>query len=140
MTMLRTSFVISALFLLVGGCWGSSDTATKHRVNVTVLRRESVLRSSTGNRDAYLVRVTPAKGRPFDARMIDRYPGYAEGMPASYIGENIQLSVELRRAPSCDEPAVESVALTDAGEVRCFELVHQSWRSPKGQSVDEWWK
>jgi hypothetical protein len=111
-----------------------------HRVHVTVLRRESALRSTTGNRDAYLIRIAPAKGKPFNARMIDEYPGYAEGLPASYIGENVRLSVELRRAPNCDQPSVESVALTDEGGLHCFELVHQSWRSATGQSVDEWWK
>jgi hypothetical protein len=131
---------MSLLAFTLCNCMIFAAPVESHRVHITIVRQESSIRSSTGNRDAYLVRITPAKGKPFDARMIDRYPSYDEELPSSLIGENVLVSVELQRTPGCDQPVVESAALTNEEPVHCFALVHHSWKAPKGQAVEEWWK
>ena len=108
-----------------------------HRVNVTVVRQESSVHGSLGNRDAYLIRVMPKSGKGFVARMIDAYPGYVDGGPFLSLTKGETVSVTLRRLPYCDGKFKED----DSDEsLRCFEVIHGSWRGHKVLAKDEWWK
>jgi hypothetical protein len=107
-----------------------------HRVTVSIIRQESSIHTSIGNRDAYLIKVTSKTGRVYDGEMIDEYPSYAEGLPTSSLSDGETLSVALRRTRYCDTETKETNL---ASPVRCFEVVHGSWKLPKAQR-DEWWK
>lgn len=129
-----TNNPLAAVLLLTGiGVPGCAENVT-HRVSVAIVRRESYVHSSVANRDSYLIQITPKSGKPFTARMIDEYPSYEEGLPFASLGDGAAFSVTLRRASYCDD-------LEDAGSsIRCFAVVHGSWKVPKGQLRDEWWK
>lgn len=123
------------VFLVVSHAIVNASEAS-HRVTVTVLRHESSIRTSVGNRDAYVVRVQPKGGVSFVARIVDRYPGYSDTALIPAAENDSHLSVALRRAPYCDSGQIETDS-TD--QMRCFEVVHGSWRLPK-QAEDQWWK
>lgn len=136
--MMKLSASVFGAILVVGQIKTGSCSASEiaHRVNVKILRYESSIRTSVGNRDAYVVRVRPKSGREFDARIVDEYPSYSDPSLISLDKDVASASVILRRAPYCD-----SVAPGQGGtdQIRCFEVVHGSWRIPKGRE-DQWWK
>jgi hypothetical protein len=108
-----------------------------HRVHVTILRCESSIHTSVSNRDAYIVRVQPKSGKQFVARIVDQYPGYSDAPLISRTKDDVLLSVALRRTPYCDS----EMRVTDGPEsMKCFEVVHESWRLPKSANEDQWWK
>jgi hypothetical protein len=133
----KAAFLLSAL-LIVGqseGAYASASDAA-HRVNVSIIRQESLVRSSTGNRGAYVVHVTTRTGSDFIARIVDRYPADDEAVPLSNISAGGIVSVVLKPTHYCDDS-------TGAGRLqraRCFAVIHDSWRIPKEQTTDEWWK
>jgi hypothetical protein len=143
-TALMPKICRSLYILLMVALYGWTNSAaaeTPHRVKVSIVRLESSLHTSVGNRDAYLIRVTPKSGRTFAARMVDEYPSYADTLPGSSVGERASFSVALRRTPYCDD-APERMGASVAGDqsVPCFAVIHGSWRAPKLQAKDEWWK
>ena len=103
-----------------------------HRVSVTLLRQESSIHTSLTNRDSYIVRVQPKSGRSFDARIVDQYPSYVPAAALLPASDDINYSVSLRRAPYCD-------SVLDGSKMKCFEVVHDTWRVPK-PAEDQWWK
>jgi hypothetical protein len=107
-----------------------------HRVRVAIITQESTVHTSVGNRDAYVVRVQPKSGNSFVARIVDSYPGYSDAVVVTAAKDDARISVALRRAPYCD---TERTGTDGADEMRCFEVVHGSWRLPKVDK-DEWWK
>jgi hypothetical protein len=109
---------------------------TTHRVKVVLIRQESALHTSLAKRDVYLVSVKPKSGKDFVARVVDQYPEYADTPAVSSGNGEALLSVSLRRAPYCDGAMMGS---GEEGTVRCFEVVHGSWRLPKTKE-DQWWK
>jgi hypothetical protein len=82
---------------------GQADSTSAHRVRAVLISSESSVRSSLGNRDSYLIRIVPANGRPFLARMIDNYPSYADTFPRYLQAPGSSFSIELRRAAFCDQ-------------------------------------
>jgi len=107
---------------------GRSASDQPHRVTVAIVRLESSVHSSVANRDSYLIQVTPKSGRVFTARMIDEYPAYEQTLPFASIGDGAAFSVALRRASYCDD-------LENAGSsIRCFAVVHGSWKTPRACS------
>lgn len=107
-----------------------------HRVHINIIRRESSVHTSLETRDAYIVQVTPGSGKPFTARIVDQYPGYLDlNHPDGY--RSARFSVALRRAPYCDS---SPIAADDAAQLRCFEVVHSSWRLADHATADQWWK
>jgi hypothetical protein len=136
--MIRLSASVLGAILFVGqiGIGSCSSREVAHRVNVTILRCESSIRTSVSNRDAYVVRVRPKSGREFEARIVDEYPGYSEPSPISFDKHIESASVALRRAPYCDS---EASGQSRNDQIRCFEVVHGSWRIPKSRG-DQWWK
>lgn len=131
----RTLHLCASLLAFISASYSSqASTDQPHRVNVAIVRRESSVHSSVANRDSYLIQITPKSGKAFTARMVDEYPPYEQTLPFVSIGEGAAFSVALRRASYCDD-------LEDAGSsIRCFAVVHGSWKVPKGQLRDEWWK
>jgi len=116
-----------------------ASSENPHRVHATVLSRESSLHTSLTNRDVYLIHVIPKSGKAFTALMMDEYPSYASALPDSALREGGKLSVALQRAPYCDQVPGEANAAGVGSSVRCFALVHGSWKL-KGLVRDEWWK
>ena len=112
-----------------------SAPVSTHRVNVTVLRVESSLHTSLTNRNAYLVRVRPKHGEAFVAKAVDEYPGYMDSSPISLGNGEAEMSVALRRAPYCDGGVGG-----ESETLRCFEVVHKSWRSHGHDAAADWWK
>lgn len=112
---------------------------SSHRVHATIVRRESALHTSVSNQDVYLIQVIPKSGKAFTARMIDEYPSYATALPSSVLREGGTLSVALQRAPYCDGVPSQVNAEGSDSSVRCFAVVHGSWKF-KGLARDEWWK
>ena len=110
---------------------------TPHRVNAVFVSRESSIHTSLSNRDAYVIRIITKRGSVFTARMVDEYPAYGEGFPASSLTEGESFSVALRRMPYCDGGFNK---MEDDESLRCFEAVHGSWKTPKSQPKDEWWQ
>jgi hypothetical protein len=127
-------FLLSSSFFT---CSGHTATNRAHRVTVAIVRQESSIHGSLENRDAYLVRVAPKSGKEFVARMIDVYPGYAEGGPFLSLAEGDTVSVALRRLPYCDGGFGDEAK---DGTLRCFEVIHGSWKGNKVLARDEWWK
>ena len=103
-----------------------------HRVSVTLLRQESSIHTSLTNRDSYIVRIQPKSGKRFDARIVDQYPSYVPDAALLPASDDINYSVSLRRAPYCD-------SVLDGSKMKCFEVVHETWRLPKA-AEDQWWK
>lgn len=136
--MIRLSASFFGAILVFGQIGSGSCSASEvaHRVNVTILRCESSIRTSVGNRDAYVVRVRPKSGREFEARIVDEYPGYSNPSLISLDKDVASASVALRRAPYCDS---EPSGQRGAHQIRCFAVVHGSWRIPKSRE-DQWWK
>jgi hypothetical protein len=136
--MIRLSASVFGAILVVGqiGICSCSASEVAHRVNVTILRCESSILTSVGNRDAYVVRVRPKSGGEFEARIVDEYPGYSDPSLISLDKDVASASVTLRRASYCDSEASRQGG-TDL--IRCFEVVHGSWRIPKSRE-DQWWK
>jgi hypothetical protein len=126
----------AVLLLVVVSVPGCAENVT-HRVKVTVVRRESSIHSSVANRDSYLIQVTPKSGKVFMARMIDEYPPYEDTLPLTSVNDGAGFSVALRRAAYCDDGLTTSSL---DSSMRCFAVVHGSWKVPKGQLRDEWWK
>jgi hypothetical protein len=122
--------------------WTNSAAAeTPHRVKVSIVRLESSLHTSISNQDVYLVQITPKSGRTFAARMVDEYPSYADTLPVSSVSERASVSVALRRTPYCDDaPGRMGASVASDQSVPCFAVIHGSWRAPKLQAKDEWWK
>jgi hypothetical protein len=112
-----------------------SAPGSSHRVDVTVLSVESSIHTSLTNRNAYLVRVKPKRGKAFVAKVVDEYPGYMDSSPISPENGEAEMSVMLRRTPYCDDGVGPE---TDA--LRCFEVVHKSWRSHAHDAAADWWK
>ena len=108
-----------------------------HRVRASLTNRESSVRTTLGNRDVYLLHVTPRRGTAFDAIAVDSYPEYAEALPLRRLGRDTAFSVKLIRTPYCDRPIAgdgpESV-------VRCFTIEHGSLKMPKNMASESWWK
>jgi hypothetical protein len=121
----------------MGGYVSLNESVPPHRVRVSIVRHESSIHTSVGNRDAYLVRVTPKSGKVFIARMVDEYPAYEETLPLSSLIDGALFSVALRPTPDCDWEAPDENA---EGPVRCFSVVHGSWKLGKLQNKDEWWR
>lgn len=139
MMITRLCSLVVALVLGVG-CVTSyareSEAARFHRVKVIVVARDSALRTTITNRDAYLLRVQTPGGQAFEAVGIDAYPSYEDGLPSTYLSKDIALSVRLKRSPYCDRISPDS-----SGSIRCFEVDHGSWRKPGGlRSEDAWWR
>jgi hypothetical protein len=105
-------------------------------VNVTVIKCESSIRTSVGNRDAYVVRVQPKSGKEFVARIIDEYPNSSDVSLISVAKDDAVFSVAIRRTPYCDSEANRTDSVD---QMRCFQVVHGSWRQPKSIE-DQWWK
>jgi hypothetical protein len=135
-----TNTVTAMTMLLSIVCSWSELAASEvpHRVHATVLRRESSLHTSVSNQDVYLIQVVPKSGKAFTARMIDEYPSYGNALPDAVLREGGELSLALRRAPYCDQPEEANATGTDPS-VRCFAVVHGSWKY-KDLVRDEWWK
>lgn len=129
------SFCLLAIVLLASAHRVIASESS-HRVHVTILRCESSIHTSLSNRDAYIARVQSRSGKQFVARIVDRYPGYSDAPLLTPAKDDAPLSVALRRAPYCDSQASEPDG-TD--QMRCFEVVHGSWRLPKN-TEDQWWK
>lgn len=108
-----------------------------HRVHVTIIRCESSIHTSVSNRDAYIVRVQPKSGKQFVARIVDQYPGYSDAPLISHTKDDVLLSISLQRAPYCDSAMNPADSLES---MKCFEVVHGSWRLPKSANEDQWWK
>jgi hypothetical protein len=136
-----TSTVTTVTLLLVSlfSCPRQAASENPHRVHATILRRESSLHTSLSNQDVYLIQVVPKSGKAFTARMIDEYPSYANALPDSALREGGKLSVALQRAPYCDGVPSQANAEGADSSVRCFAVVHGSWKF-KGLVRDEWWK
>jgi hypothetical protein len=133
---------VTTMTLLLACSFGYRRLAaseSSHRVHATILRRESSLHTSLSNQDVYLIQVIPKSGKVFTARMIDEYPSYANALPDSVLREGGSLSVALRRAPYCDEAPGQATSVDADSSVRCFAVVHGSWKF-KGLVRDEWWK
>jgi hypothetical protein len=79
----------------------------------------------------------PKHGNAFVAKMIDEYPGYLDAAPFVSKNETASFSVALQRTPYCDGGLIEDV---EEESMRCFAVVHGSWKIPKTQAKDEWWK
>lgn len=132
--LLRSITVLLSVTLYASMAMTLSASEQVHRVKVTIVLRESSLHSSVVNRDSYLIQVSPKSGKAFTARMIDEYPSYEDKLPYISVSDGAAFSVALRRASYCDD-------LENAGSsIRCFAVVHGSWKVPKGQHRDEWWK
>jgi hypothetical protein len=126
------------MFAIMISSAGLSATETPHRIKVVVVQRQSSIHSSTGNLDIYLVRLVPKSGRAFVAKMIDEYPSYAATLPESSAVEGATFSAALRRTPYCDS---KSSAGGADQSVRCFAVVHGSWKLSKPVRMEEmWWK
>jgi hypothetical protein len=130
----------SLAFALLLGTLGATALTPAHRVNVTVIRHTSSLHSSIGNRDEYVVRVILKTGSTFTAKMIDEYPGYADALPFTSLRDGVPFSTALRRMPSCDGGLIRAEDGDSEQSLRCFEVVHGSWRLPKGTLEDQWWR
>lgn len=108
-----------------------------HRVKAVLMNRESSLHTSVGNRDVYLLRVTPRSGAAFDAVAVDSYAEYAETLPLCRLTKDVTFSIKLIRTPYCDR------AIKSEGQeltVRCFMIDHGSLKIPKNAASDPWWK
>lgn len=133
---------VTAMTMLLSIFYSWSELAASeisHRVHATVLRRESSLHTSLSNQDVYLIQVVPKSGKAFLAKMIDEYPSYADALPDAVLSEGGKLSVALRRTPYCDQPLGPVNTTGTDQSVRCFAVVHGSWKG-KGLVRDEWWK
>lgn len=126
------SFFVTVASMVAGRAFGEKA----HRVRVVIIKQESTVHTSVGNRDAYVVRVEPKSGNQFVARIVDRYPGYSDTALIPAVENDSHFSVALRRAPYCDSGQIET---DKTDQMRCFEVVHGSWRLPK-QAEDQWWK
>lgn len=115
---------------------GFSDPGSAHRVYVRVVQRIASVRTSLSNMDEYLVQIKSKSGNAFTAKMIDEYPAYARALPIASLQDGVPFSVSLRRMPTCDDHAS---GLNGSG-LRCFSMVHGSWRLPKDATEDRWWK
>jgi hypothetical protein len=115
---------------------GYAQSSAAHRVKITLLSHESSIHTSLENRDAYIVRVTARSGREFVARMIDEYPSYAADPPFSSLADGAVFSVALRKMAYCDSGLADGVQQP----MRCFALVHGSWKLPKADADEQWWK
>lgn len=111
-----------------------------HRVKVTIVRRESSIHTSISNQDVYIIQVLQRGGSTFVARMIDEYPSYAERLPSTSLKEGELFSIAMRRTPYCDQRSNDDADERADPSVRCFSMVHGSWRIPKDRAKDEWWK
>lgn len=132
--MMQAWCFVAAVMTASAAC---SQAELSHRVRVILLKRESSLHASVGNRDVYLLRVTPRRGASFDAVAIDSYPGYAEALPLRRLTKDVTFSLKLTRTPYCDRP------VSGEGQefsVRCFTIDHGSLRMPKNTTSDLWWK
>jgi hypothetical protein len=114
-----------------------SQAEVSHRVKAILKNRESSLHTSVGNRDVYLLRVTPRSGAAFDAIVMDSYPGYAEALPLRSLAKDVTFSVKLIRTPYCDR-SVNSDGQELA--IRCFMVERDSLKMPKNAASDFWWK
>jgi hypothetical protein len=110
---------------------------TPHRVKAGLIKQESALHTSIGNRDVYLLRVTPRNGTAFDAIVEDEYPGYAEPLPLHRLTKDLTFSVKLVRTPYCDRPVGGDGQETT---VRCFTIERGSLKMPKNAASELWWK
>jgi hypothetical protein len=129
--------LLSLGLLLTGmSALGYAQSSAAHRVKIMLLSHESSIHTSLENRDAYIVRVTARSGREFVARIIDEYPGYAADPPFSSFADGTVFSVALRRMAYCDGSLSEDVQQS----MRCFALVHGSWKLPKPGADEQWWK
>ncbi len=133
--MLRRSNVIAILVLIAVSMPAHSESLTAHRVKVTIVRQESSVHTSLENRDAYLVRVIPKSGKAFFARIVDQYPADSDRPQLSLVIDQARISAALRRTPYCDGVDEET-----GGLLRCFQVVHGSWRLPKASAEGQWWK
>jgi hypothetical protein len=131
---------LSTCVLLMVALWGGATAAASeaaHRVKVTIVRLESAIHTSLSNHDVYLVQVTRKSGSTFAARMVDEYPSYAETLPVASLSERAIFSVALRRTPYCDVASREQSA---DQSMRCFAVVHGSWKIPKRNAAADWWR
>jgi hypothetical protein len=126
-------FAAAAIWVTTAPCQGEIS----HRVRAIVMNRESSLHTSVGNRDVYILRVTPRRGSAFDAIAVDSYPGYAEALPLRRLTKDVIFSLKLVRTPYCDRPATANVQDPD---MRCFAIDHGSLKLPKSTESDLWWK
>ena len=129
------------LICILLGCtlYGSvpASSETLHRVKISIVRHESSIRTSIGNRDAYLIRIAPKSGKVFIARMVDEYPAYEQTLPFASLNDGALFSVALRPIADCHG---ETADVTAEAPVRSFLVVHGSWRIRKAQTKDEWWR
>lgn len=130
------TFTLASTGLMFTSFTGASSQAeSSHRVKATLLRQESSLHTSLGNRDAYLLMVKPAKGEEFEALAIDNYPGYVNALRLGHLDKSSPFSIRLIRTPYCDR-----LSESDSQNViRCFEIDRNGWKAP-ASSVDAWWK
>lgn len=138
----RVTYTVIAMTILCPTQFSRLDlgaSEASHRVHATVLRRESSIRTSLSNRDVYLIQVVPKSGKAFVARMIDEYPPYADTLPDFVVGDEEKFSVALRRTPYCDEPMGQTNPTGAEPSVRCFAVVHDSWKI-NDPVRDQWWK
>ena len=75
------------------------------------------------------------------ARSVDLQIGNRAGRvgpPLDTIArDDAEFSVAIRRTPYCDS---EASGIDSTDQMRCFQVVHGSWRLPKGAIEDQWWK
>jgi hypothetical protein len=130
--MKRSICFVAAITATAALCQGEIS----HRVRAILMNPESSLHTSVGNRDVYILRVTPRKGSAFDAIAVDNYPGYAEALPLRRLTKDVTFSLKLVRTPYCDRPPAANVQDPD---MRCFAIDHGSLKIPKS-ATDQWWK
>ena len=140
MSKLRRWIGILLTFVLCGWTKLAGYEAT-HQVKVSIVRYESAIHTSISNQDIYLIHVTPKSGKAFAAKMIDEYPSYADRFPFDSVSDGTTFSVALRRTPYCDNASENGgVAAARDQSLRCFAVIHGSWRIPARHARDEWWK
>lgn len=115
-----------------------SQAEVSHRIKAILMNRGSSLHTSVGNRDVYLLRVTPRSGMAFDAIAVDSYPEYVEALPLRNLTKDVTFSVKLIRTPYCDGPVTSDGQ--EGLRVRCFTIDHGSLKVPKNATLDLWWK
>lgn len=156
----------SAFILATTSPWFPPEEV--HKAEVTVLARSTSVRTNYSNQDVYLVEVRPAKGESFLGRVADNYPAYQDPLPERLLEDDARFRVSLRRDAGCDTTAAamffpgklhvadilaregRSKDLSGSGEtpetssanlpIRCFDVVHKSWKYVGHPSPDAWWK
>jgi hypothetical protein len=137
----RCSWVGILLAFVLCACTRLAASEAVHRVRVSIVRHEAAIHTSLGNQDIYLIYVTPKSGKAFAATMVDEYPSYADGLPFQSVSDGTTFSVALRRTTYCDNgPENGDPAASADLPVRCFAVIHDSWRIHTRRARDEWWK